>query len=416
MLLTLSYFINSYAVEIKISGTIKEKGNGKEITDATIINASKREQYVNVDDKGHFQIQLEDSVEKIIVRSDNYYDKTIYLDDLEPNQENKIYLELLPDIVGSGVIRAKQKQEVSQTNLSQEELRYTAGSGGDAVKSVQTLPSVAPANVGSANIVVRGGNPGDNKYFYDDLRLPFVFHFGGVNTVIPTKMIDSVDFYPGGFSALYGNATGGIIQLNSKNSIPERFSGDIEAGLTQSGIYLEGNIFENKSDATTQTSQEDNRIGYRMGLRRTYYELYAPIINRAANIDFFTYPVSMDYQLVLDGKMKDGTWQVYMLGASDDVGILGSFGDSLDSSGKNSFSFSNYYETTGVKYNKNLGNGLGLQLSLQQLYNALSQSFSDNNINIKSYTYSLKTALTKNFSESHFLTIGIVPEYEINKI
>ena len=197
------FSLNSYAAELTFSGEIKEKGNGHEISNATVINSSNREQFVNVDDNGHFQISLPDTVKTILIRSDNYYDKTVNLSDLNLEKENKIYLELLPDIVGSGIIRAKQKQEISQTNLNQDEIRYAAGTGGDVVKAIQTLPSVSPSSVGSANIVVRGGDPGDNKYFYDDLSLPFVFHFGGVNTVIPTKMIDSVDFYPGGFSALY---------------------------------------------------------------------------------------------------------------------------------------------------------------------------------------------------------------------
>jgi len=418
------FTVNSYAKEVSVSGIIKEKGNGHEITDATIINGSNREQYVNVGDNGHFQIKLEDTTKNIIIRSDHYYDKTVDLSTLNLAKENSIYLELLPDIAGSGIIRAKKKQEVSQTNLSQDELRYTAGGGGDAVRAIQTLPSVSPSSVGSANIVVRGGDPGDNKYFYDDLELPFIFHFGGVNTVIPTKMIDSVDFYPGGFSAQYGDATGGIIQLNSKNSIPQRFSGDVEGGLIQSGIYLEGNFLGEKKDVegtdnpvpSSQTSEDEGKIGYRMGFRRTYFELYAPIINKNSDVDFYTYPQSTDYQFVLDGKVKDGTWQIYLLGASDKLGVLGNFGDGLDSSGQSSFNYSNYYETSGVKYSKNLGNGYGLQVSFQQLYNTIDQNFSNNSVVYDVYSYALKTAITKNFNENNFVTFGVIPKYEMDKL
>jgi hypothetical protein len=419
------YFIPLFAINVlfsyqsqlsalTISGYIKEKGNGKEISDATIFDDAKRTEFVNTDEKGYFKINLDNQSQFVIIRSENYYDKKINISELKSSQDNKIYLELLPDILGSGIIRAKRKQEISQTNLSQAELRYTAGSGGDAVKAIQTLPSVSPSSVGSANIVVRGGDPGDNKYFYDDLSLPFVFHFGGVNTVIPTKMIDSVDFYPGGFSALYSDATGGIIQLNSKNSIPERFSGDIEAGLFQSGIYLEGNTKVTNSNSSS--NNEDNKIGYRVGIRRTFYELYKPIFDNINNIDFYTFPQSTDYQFILNGNVTDGTWQAYLMGASDKLGLLSNNGDSENSSGKNSFDFANYYETTGIKYSKNLGNGYGVQSTFQQLYNTVRIKTSSNNLDIKAYTYSIKTSVTKNFNENNFLTVGIKPNYEIVNI
>ena len=359
------------------------------------MNKNHRELFVTADDNGHFKISLPDSDKIILIRAENYYDKIIDVSNFNKN-ENSIYLELLPDIVGSGIIRAKKKDEISHVNLNQEELRRTAGAGGDVVKTIQSLPSVSPSSVGSANIVVRGGNPGDNQFFYDDLLLPYVFHFGGINTVIPTKMIESVDFYPGGFSSKYSNATGGIIQLNSQNSVPERLSGDLEAGLTQSGIYLEGrapSLLSTSPETITKevknTSDDENKIGYRIGYRRTYYEIYAPIINKTSNVSFYTYPQSTDYQLVLDGKIKNGTWQFYLLGAVDKLGVLGKSGNSLDSSGQSSFNFENYFETTGIRFSKNLGNGYGVQTSFQQLYNVFKQDFANNSIGIDAYTYLL---------------------------
>jgi hypothetical protein len=209
--------------------------------------------------------------------------------------------------------------------------------------------------------------------------------------------------------------------LNSENSIPNNFSGDIEAGLTQSGFYFEGNIPLAKNSAqsdtkTVQYSKDDNRIGYRIGIRRTYYEFYAPIINKAANIDFFTFPQSTDYQFVLDGVTQKGTWQFYLLGAYDRLGLLGNLGTSLDSSGKSSFDFKNYYETTGYKFSTDLGNGYGFQITFQQLYNTFHQSFFDNSIGIDNNTYSIKSSLSKTFSEKNNISFGFVPYYEVDKI
>jgi len=117
------------------------------------------------------------------------------------------------------VVRGTHKKTVSGKSVSIEEAAKVAP-GGDAAQVVKLLPGVQSTGRG-ADVVVRGSGPHDSKYYIDDLEVPFIFHNFGNLSVIPGLFLQSVDFEAGGFGPEYGDATGGIITLRTKNDIPE---------------------------------------------------------------------------------------------------------------------------------------------------------------------------------------------------
>jgi TonB-dependent Receptor Plug Domain len=420
--------------KILIKGFIKPLGSRDSIYDALVIDISNKEVFTRTDKKGFFSFWISKSSKGILIRAENYQELQIKIENGKLMAESPFSLEPSPEYGGYGIIRARRKDEVSQNSFQQDELSQLAGTGGDAVRALQTLPSVLPAGAGSADIVVRGGLPGDNSYFYDDLLLPFIFHFGGVETIIPPRMIESMDFYPGAFSARYTDTIGGVIQLRSPGSIPQRTSGEFELGLIQSGIYLEGNAFtsnkENElavsgnskeNDATKKillTSDKDSDgIGYRLGFRRTYLELYKPIIQKLSdNSSFVTIPQATDYQLVLNGNHSKGTWQAYLLGAIDKVSLSAPIGNSTTASGQNNFSFYNSLEVTGVRYNLNLNNGLGLRFTFEQRYFVWQQNILGSVVDARSNLFGLGIMLDKKINDMLSFTVGIRPKYVHNQV
>jgi len=46
-------------------------------------------------------------------------------------------------------------------------------------------------------IVVRGSAPKDTKVFVDGAEVPIVYHFGGLRSVLPTGMIENLEFLSG---------------------------------------------------------------------------------------------------------------------------------------------------------------------------------------------------------------------------
>jgi len=72
----------------------------------------------------------------------------------------------LPEVV---VNAERNQNQVSKSVMSGEELRQIAGSSGDPLKSLQSLPGVAMQTGGGSAPAVRGSDPGDNFYYADSV-------------------------------------------------------------------------------------------------------------------------------------------------------------------------------------------------------------------------------------------------------
>src|SRR5688572_13336921 len=62
-------------------------------------------------------------------------------------------------------------------------------------------------------LIVRGSAPNGTGYYVDGGDVPLIYHFGGLSSVVPTELLDRIDFYPGNFSARYGRVMGGIVDV-----------------------------------------------------------------------------------------------------------------------------------------------------------------------------------------------------------
>ncbi len=94
----------------------------------------------------------------------------------------------------------KPSREVTKRTMDQRELLRIPGSNGDALRALQNLPGIARPPGLAGLLIVRGSAPQDTQIFVDGTEIPLVYHFGGLSSVIPTEMLDRIDFYPGNFS------------------------------------------------------------------------------------------------------------------------------------------------------------------------------------------------------------------------
>jgi TonB family protein len=138
------------------------------------------------------------------------------------------------------VVEAKrEKKEVSRTVIESAVIEKLPGAMGDPLAVVQNFAGVARAQAGSGQIMIRGSGPNDTAYFVEGALIPLIYHFGGLRSVIPTGMMDSLQFYPGNFSPYYGWVTGGVIDIDLKKVKPKRIGGYVDLNLLDGGFYLE---------------------------------------------------------------------------------------------------------------------------------------------------------------------------------
>jgi len=132
----------------------------------------------------------------------------------------------------------RPRKEVSRTVLSAAEIDKVPGGAGDPLAVVQNFPGVARSD-NPAEVIVRGSAPEDTQIFVDGIAVPIIYHFGGLKSVLPIGMLESIEFYPGNFSPSYGRATGGVIDVRTKQLAPEKLGGYADLSILDFGFYLE---------------------------------------------------------------------------------------------------------------------------------------------------------------------------------
>jgi outer membrane receptor for ferrienterochelin and colicin len=247
-LLVLLFSFSIFAQETKtIKGILLEKGTRIPLKDVSVFILPHKFKAVT-NEKGDFFFENVPAGECTVIINLTGYDKLERkydcgkVPDLNFYLEKKFYTSFETTVIGKVTKRDDQAH-----SLTQEEFIKAPGSfGGDPVRAAQNLPGVA-ATGGSAQIIVQGASPEDTGYLINGHRVPLVFHFGGLSSVIIPEAVERVDLLPSGYGPEYSKAIGGIIGLTTKNPKEDRVHGMAYVDLLNAGGLVEGPIDEKSS-------------------------------------------------------------------------------------------------------------------------------------------------------------------------
>jgi hypothetical protein len=199
----------------------------------------------------------------------------------------------------------RPRREVTRTTLQITEIQRIPGNNNDAIRVVQNLPGVARAQFGGGDVIIRGSAPEDTGFYIDGMQIPAIYHFGGLRAVFPTELLDSIDFYPGGYSANFGRATGGIVSVITNREIPEQIGGHVDVNVFDTGVWLEVPIGENTV--------------IRAGGRRSYIDAILSPLSEALGLNFTTAPRYYDFQFDVTHRFNARHRISLLLYGSDDL-------------------------------------------------------------------------------------------------
>jgi TonB family protein len=172
--------------------------------------------------------------------------------------------------------------DVSRRTISMEEVRRVPGTFGDPVRVVQNLPGAARAPFGTGLLVIRGSNPEDSGVYVDGIRIPYVYHLGGFASVINPDLVAAVDYLPGGFGPRYGRSMGGVIDVTTQSTFPERTRVAWNTDLLDSGAVVAGSF------------GTEHQHGFGIAARRSYIDALLPVL--LGDDGFTVKPRWYDYQ------------------------------------------------------------------------------------------------------------------------
>lgn len=208
-----------------------------------------------------------------------------------------------PDVDEELVIRAPRHiRAQTRVAIRADEARTVAGTQGDTLKVVQSLPGVARASAGSAALVVWGAAPEDTRVLVDGVEIPALYHLGGVRSTINSALVESIELVPGAFGPAYGRGLGGIVKVQSRR-LPAAVTGYAAADLYDASGMIAAPLGPDRRIGAAA------RIGY---LDRVFAGV-------AEDATVFPIPRYFDAQLRLEQDLRADEWIGLVGMVSDDV-------------------------------------------------------------------------------------------------
>ncbi|MBX3229360.1 MAG: TonB family protein [Labilithrix sp.] len=217
----------------------------------------------------------------------------------------------------------KPPREVTKRTLEQRELTRIPGTNGDALRAVQNLPGIARAPGIIGLLIVRGAAPQETGTYVDGTFVPIIYHFGGLSSVIPSEMLDHIDFYPGNFSSYFGRHTGGVIDVGVKDPVVKRDAGS-KLFTAREGVH--GLVQADLIDARFVAQGPIGNTGWNfaVGGRRSYVDVWLKPVLEALESGVTTAPVYYDYQAMLQKSWDKGKHNLrfFFFGSDDRLQVL----------------------------------------------------------------------------------------------
>jgi len=137
----------------------------------------------------------------------------------------------------------KNSTDIGLERISIKELEYMPkGVETDVMRSLQTVPGVRSTGDVSARYYVRGGTSDQNLVLLNGITIYNPFHSLGLFSVIDPEMINSVEFFKGGFTAEYGGRISSVLNVISKDGNKKAFGFKGSASFLTAKALVEGPI------------------------------------------------------------------------------------------------------------------------------------------------------------------------------
>lgn len=195
--------------------------------------------------------------------------------------------------VTTQVFTKNSESPVSVQTIGVNEIERNPGGNRDISRVIQSLPGVA-TSVGFRNdIIIRGGSPGENRFFLDGIEVPNINHFatqgssGGPVGMINVNFLREVDFYTSAFPANRGNALSSVMELQQKEGNKDRLRGNFTFGSSDVGLTLDGPI--------------GKKTTYLISFRRSYLEF----LFKAVQLPFLPTYNDAQYKVKIDLNTKN---------------------------------------------------------------------------------------------------------------
>lgn len=232
-----------------------------------------------------------------------------------------------------------------QQQLTTKQALGMAGTNGDPVKALKTLAGVVSTNNDNGNeIFIHGSKPRETTFSINHLPLGYVFHAGGIHSVIAPEATEQIDAYLGGFDTTYGSM-GAVVDITPK------YPQGSNKGRVHVGLY--------DADFAYDTKLGEDTSLFLSG-RRSYVDLFAAKLTDTLNEDerdknkkttFTLFPQYYDANLILSHNIGDHTFSLEAITAQDEMKLNSNLNETKDPVANGKINSKHGFTTVGARWN-----------------------------------------------------------------
>jgi len=194
-------------------------------------------------------------------------------DDGEPPYETVVRGAIVPPEPGAS----------SRVVLTGAELTTVPGTFGEPLRVVATLPGVVRSPFGLGYFLVRGASFENTGFLVDGFPVPILYHFFAGPAVISSRLVEHLDFYPGGYPVAYGRFSAGLISLRTAPPPTRQLHLEAEVDLFRAGALAVVPVGERTTVA--------------VAARRSYYDVLLPLVIDDVDVAYADYQIRADHEL-----------------------------------------------------------------------------------------------------------------------
>lgn len=251
LFLLLCLFLHSGSTYAQATGTVRgfvvDSTNGEALSNATVV-AEGTSHGATTDQRGYFSIPSLQPGERILTVSYLGFRNKKLSVNIQPGKITQTRVDLVPVYIQLGEIETigKRNSKENETGIGLNRITVKEiellprGVEADVMRALQFVPGVKSGGDVSARYYVRGGSGDQNLILMNNVPVYNPFHAMGLFSVIDPDMINSLEFYKGGFTSEFGGRLSSVLNLVTKDGNRNRFSGNVNIGSLTGKMTFEG--------------------------------------------------------------------------------------------------------------------------------------------------------------------------------
>ncbi len=291
---------------------------------------------------------------------------TIELDKVEVNAASTDETSFIVDKEGY------MKSAPSQKQITTKQALQIAGTNGDPLKALKSFAGVVSTNNDNGSeLYIHGSKPRETSFSINHLPVGYLFHLGGLHSVIAPEMTSQIDAYLGGFDVSY-QAMGAVIDVTPK--YPEgKNGGRIHLGMYDADFAYDGKIGENTN--------------FFISARRSYFDLIAKKVmdeldkdekDESKKTTFTLFPQFYDAQFMLTHTMGNHIFSLEAIMANDKMKLFDTMDKDKDPKAVGKINTDVKFNTVGARWIYNGDNFVSNTLAYRKYYKENIELFNDN--------------------------------------